>query len=153
MNLLPALTDFDKKVRALVYDQTMRTGAPPASGQAAAVLSVTRAEIQASLQKLAEAHMLVLQREAGEVLMANPFSAVPTPFLVRAGKQTYFGNCIWDAMGIPAMLKQDAVIQTSCADCGTAMMLEIEKGELKPSSGLIHFAVPAIRWWEDIVFT
>ncbi len=97
--------------------------------------------------------MLVLQRDTGEVLMANPFSAVPTAFLVRAVGVTYFGNCIWDAMGIPATLKQDAVIQASCADCGTAMRLEIENGELKPSSGLTHFAIPAIRWWEDVVFT
>ncbi len=147
MSAPPALTDFDKKVRAFVYDYTMRTGVPPASEQVAATLSVARAEIQASFHKLAEAHMLVLQRDTGEVLMANPFSAVPTAFLVRTGKQTYFGNCIWDAMGIPAMLKQDAVIRASCADCGTTMPLEIEKGELKPSSGLIQFAVPAIRWW------
>lgn len=153
MSAPPALTDLDKKVRAFVYDYTMRDGLPPSLAQTAAALESAPQEIQASFQRLAEAHMLVLQKEAGEVLMANPFSAVPTPFLVRAGKQTYFGNCIWDAMGIPAMLKQDAVIQASCADCGTAMRLEIENGELKPSSGLVHFAIPAIHWWEDVVFT
>ncbi len=125
----------------------------PAWRRTTAALESAPQEIQASFQRLAKAHMLVLQRDTGEVLMANPFSAVPTAFLVHAGGVTYFGNCIWDALGIPAMLKQDAVIQASCADCGTAMRLEIVNGELKPSSGLIHFAVPAIRWWEDVVFT
>jgi hypothetical protein len=37
--------------------------------------------------------------------MANPFSAVPTPFLVRSGDRSWYGNCIWDALGIPAMLQ------------------------------------------------
>lgn len=118
----------------------MRTGAPPASEQAAAALSVGRAEIQASLQKLAEAHMLVLQRDTGEVLMANPFSAVPTAFLVRAGGATYFGNCIWDAMGIPAMLKQDAVIQASGAvrvSVGLVSNFEDVQGFLQFVKGLL----------------
>jgi hypothetical protein len=30
------------------------------------------------------------------------------------------------------------------------MSLEIRDGSLEPSEGVIHFAVPAARWWEDI---
>ena len=46
--------------------------------------------------------------------MAEPFSAVPTPFAVYVDDQRYFGNCIWDALGIPAMLHADARIESSC---------------------------------------
>jgi hypothetical protein len=36
--------------------------------------------------------------------MAMPLSAIPTPFQVEVGGRHFFGNCIWDALGIVAML-------------------------------------------------
>jgi len=153
MSTTPALTDFDKQIRAFVYDLTMKEGLVPSVQQIVSALGKFRQEVAASLKSLAEAHMLVLQAETGEILMANPFSAVPTPFLVQAGGVTYFGNCIWDALGIPAMLHQDAVIQASCPDCGMAMTLHIVKGELQPTEGIVHFVLPTRQWWDNIVFT
>src|SRR5437667_11759339 len=41
----------------------------------------------------------VLQ-ENGELWRAAPFSAVPTAFPVKVGDRSYYGNCIWDALGI-----------------------------------------------------
>ena len=152
MNIDPSTTTFDQEVRHYVYDQTMKTGTSPTVAETAADLSTTTADVQASFHRLADAHMLVLQRDTGEILMANPFSAVPTPFLAQIDGQTYYGNCIWDVMGIPAMLRRDATIQTSCGDCGTAMTLRIVNGSLEPAIGIAHFAVPAAQWWADIVF-
>ena len=84
--------------------------------------------------------------------MANPFSAVPTPFLVRVGDRSWYGNCIWDATGIPAMPGQDASIEASCGCCGTAMHLAVSDGSLEEAPGIAHFAIPAAQWWDDIVF-
>jgi hypothetical protein len=152
MNIDPATIVFDQKVRHYVYDQTMKTTRSPMVAETAAALSATPAQVHASFQRLADAHMLVLQRDIGEILMANPFSAVPTPFLAHVEGRTYYGNCIWDVMGISAVLKRDAFIQTSCGDCGTAMPLRIVNGSLEPSIGIVHFVVPAAQWWADIVF-
>jgi hypothetical protein len=152
MNIDPDTITFDQNVRHYVYDQTMKTTASPTIVETATALSTTSAEVQASFQRLADAHMLVLQKDTGEILMANPFSAVPTPFLTQIDGKTYYGNCIWDVMGIPAMLKRDAFIQTSCGDCGTSMTLRIVNGSLEPAIGIVHFAVPAAQWWADIVF-
>ena len=41
----------------------------------------------------------------------------------------------------------DALIQTSCGDCGTAMTLRVVDGSLEPAIGIAHFAVPAAHWW------
>jgi hypothetical protein len=92
----------------------MKEGLPPTIAETASALSTTPNAVEASFRRLADGHILVLQRGTGEILMANPFSAVPTPFLVRAGDGSWYGNCSWDAMGIPAMLKQDAAIEASC---------------------------------------
>jgi hypothetical protein len=51
------------------------------------------------------------------------------------------------------MLGQDARILAACGDCGEAMQLSIEGGKLAPAEGIIHFSIPARRWWENIVYT
>lgn len=143
---------FDKVVRSYVYDYVIGEGLPPAIAETSAALSRSSDEIRASFQRLADGHILVLQKGSGEILMANPFSAVPTPFLVKVDDRSYYGNCIWDGMGIPAMLKQDATIEASCGCCSTAMSLKVTNGSLEEAQGLAHFAIPAAHWWDDIVF-
>ena len=143
---------FDKEVRFHVYDRVMRDGQIPTIAGTASALSHTPDEVRASFERLADAHILVLQNGSGEILMANPFSAVPTPFLVKAGGRSFYGNCIWDAMGIPAMLGRDAAVETSCGCCSAAMNLQIKNGSLENADGIAHFAIRAAHWWDDIVF-
>ncbi len=143
---------FDQRVRQQVYQITLGRGYPPSQEELAGRLSVPASEIGAAYKRLAAAHMLVLQPGTDEILMANPFSAVPTPFRVQTARFECYGNCIWDALGIPAMLKQDARISTSCAECGAALSVSIANGALQSAEGVVHFALPARRWWDDIVF-
>jgi hypothetical protein len=144
--------DLDRQVRKFVYDQAMHRGSLPTLAEISADLDTPLADIRASFQRLAEGRILALQPENGEILMANPFSAVPTSFLVELEAFNCFGNCIWDALGIAAMMKQDARIKTACGDCGIALELSVEGGRVRGDAGIIHFALPARRWWEDVVF-
>jgi len=145
--------DQEARVRAAVYDGTLSTGVPPSVQELAQSVALPRDAVAAALERLAAAHALVLQRDSREVLMAAPFSAVPTPFAVRVGERLYYANCIWDALGIPAMLSSDASIQASCGCCGESMRLSVEAHALKPLDGVVQFAIPAHRWWQDIVYT
>jgi len=131
----------DADVRREIYDLTIRTGSvPPAA-----------AFDSDALRRLAEQRILVLDA-GGNILMAAPFSGVPTPFVVRAGDRSYFANCIWDALGISPMLKIDSTIATSCPDCDQPLELTIS-GSALTGEGIVHFSVPAREWWNDIVFT
>jgi len=47
----------------------------------------------------------------------------------------------------------DATIHASCGDCDEALTLTVQHGKLERADGVVHFAVPAARWWDDIVFT
>jgi len=142
----------DVKVRAAVYDGAIEHGVPPLVDDVARRVSLPPAAVRESLERLAGGRALVLQPESREVLMANPFSAVPTPFAVRANDRLYYGNCIWDALGIPALLRCDARIECSCGCCGEAMTLEVHSETLSGGQGTVHFAIPAHRWWQDIVY-
>jgi len=144
--------ELDEQVRRHVYEVALSTGAPPTVSALSASLRLARDETEASLRRLADAHVLVLQPERPEILMAAPFSAVPTSFHVRTAEYSCFANCIWDALGIAAMLHGDVRIDTSCQDCGGPMSVEVRAGAVS-AEGLVHFAVPAKEWWADIVFT
>jgi hypothetical protein len=146
-------SEVDAEVRKAVYDRFLVHAAPISKQQVAEKLSLSVEQVATSYQRLAEAHMLVLQPASGEVLMANPFSAVPTAFRVRSADKQWWANCIWDGLGVLAMLHQDGSVETSCPDCGEALQLAVESGELSQGQGVVHFAVPASRWWDDIVFT
>ena len=144
---------LDRQVRRQVYDVAMHRGKPPLIEEISSPLNLSPEDVQCSLQRLAAGRALVLQAGTGEVLMANPFSAVPTPFLVAVSGFSCYGNCIWDALGIPAMLRRDARIRTACADCGLDLELRVINGRIQGDSSLIHFAIPAHHWWDDIVFS
>jgi hypothetical protein len=144
---------FDKQIRRYVYDHFIKVGQAPTLVETAAALTSSLLEVEAAHRRLAEGRALVLQAATAEVLMAPPFSAIPTPFKVEVGDRSWWGNCIWDALGIPAMLKEDVRISTSCGDCNEAMVLTIKDEALLETSGLIHFALPAKQWWSNIVFT
>ncbi|MBI3362223.1 MAG: hypothetical protein HY023_14055 [Chloroflexi bacterium] len=142
---------FDLRVRRHIYYITLRRGYPPTLAEASEDLRVSVEEVRVAFQRLATGRVVVVQRDTDEILMANPFSAVPTPFVVETDDYSCFGNCIWDSLGIAAMLNKDARIKTACGECGTAMEVRVVNGAVQ-GDGLIHFAIPALHWWDDIVF-
>ena len=87
--------------------------------------------------------------------MAPPFSGIKTPFLVRVGEKSYYANCVWDALGIPAALHSGGEVTASDGQTHEAMTLEVRSsgGGPVPQECVIHFAVPAARWWDDIIYT
>ena len=85
--------------------------------------------------------------------MANPFSAVPTAYRVRAAERWWFANCAWDAYGVCAALHADGDIEFSCPDCGEARHVEVREQRPSDTSLLFHCLVPAAAWWDDIAFT
>lgn len=143
---------FDNEVRLALYRLFIDRGRAPVPAEIARELGEPLVDVEASLQRLADAHVIVLASGSTYVWMANPLSAIPTPFRVEMQGREWFGNCIWDALGIVAMLGDDGDVQTWCPDCGDEMSLAVRAGEVA-GEGLIHFAVPAARWWEDIGFT
>jgi len=143
---------FDREVRLAVYRTVVAESRPPSVPEVAAELGVATADVDTSLHRLADGHVLVLTPGTNSIWMAAPFSAIPTPFEVTVGQRRYFANCIWDALGIPACLHADALIDTFCPDCSEPIRFRVSDDALEdtPTDARIHFSVPAARWWEDI---
>ncbi len=146
--------DFDTAVKLHVYRTIAETALAPAAAEVAAALGRPAEEVEAAFTALAEKRLLVLEPGTRDrIRMAPPFSGVETPFRVAVEGKCYFANCVWDALGVAAALHRDAVVETTCGDCGEPMRLEVRAGAPAPQECAIHFAVPAARWWDNIIYT
>ena len=144
---------LDAVLRNHVYDATLRRGSPPTIADLATTARATIDDVRAGLARLAAARVLVLQPTSGEILMAPPFSSVPTSFVVQTPPHASYANCAWDALGVSVMLREPARIVSACGCCGDALSLFTRMDGPPQGDGVIHFAVPARHWWDDIVFT
>jgi hypothetical protein len=144
----------DREIRLHVFHQAAETVHVPKPDEIAAELGRPPFAVEAALDRLAPRHLLVLALRMANVWVAPPFCAVSTDFRVNDLGCTYWGICIWDALGIPAALHADATITARCSDCGEELDLKIRGGRLVrgDDDGIVHFAVPASRWWDNIAF-
>lgn len=143
----------DIAVRNLTYRLFVDNGAAPSVVEVAAAAGVTVADATASWQRLHDAHAIVLQSDAVELRMANPFSAIATPYQVHASGRSWYANCAWDAFGICAALHTDGHVETNCPECGETIVCDVRDQQPVDKSLLFHCLVPAAQWWDDIVFT
>jgi hypothetical protein len=148
------MLDFDTTVKLHIYKVIAETTRAPTSVEAAMALNCPAAEVEAAFQRLYEKRLLVLEPgDPSRIRMAPPFSGVKTPFLVTVADKSYYANCAWDALGIPAALAADGDVAAMDAFTGEAMSLRVRDARPVPEECVIHFAVPAARWWDDIIYT
>jgi hypothetical protein len=144
-------SEFDQRVKAFSYDHMVRTAKAPLVAETAAALGCSVEEARESYLRWHETHALMLD-ERGELWRVAPFSAIPTAFPVKLFDKLYYANCAWDALGIPATLHRDAVIETACSCCNDRLTVEVRGGHVH-GEGTIHIAIPARDWYKDVVFT
>lgn len=147
------MDDSDIQLRNATYRLFVELGRSPTAGEVASGLGIPVEEAREGWRRLHDGHALVLDPATGDLRMANPFSAVPTPFRVSAAGRDWFANCGWDAFGIGAALHVESVIHTECADCATPLEIRVRDGRPDDADLVFHVLVPAIEWWQDIGFT
>jgi hypothetical protein len=175
------VTIIERRVRAGVFRHFADHGVAPSSADLTRVVSVSASDVRGALRALATAHLLVLD-ESGRIEMAGPFAGIPTPFRLTSGDRSWWGNCAWDALAIPPLVGVEATLSATCPDCGEAIELVVGPDEdvepaafdfaqarrarphnvftvgagfsrLGGSSLVVHYVVPASRWWDDIRHT
>lgn len=147
------MDDADVAVRNATYRLFVEFGRAPTVEEVAESTGQTVEKISAAWRRLSDSHAIVLREGTTELLMANPFSAVPTAYRVLAGGRWWYANCAWDAFGICAALHVDGRINSSCPDCGESIAVEVRDRQAEASALIFHCLVPAAQWWDDIVFT
>lgn len=146
--------DFESEVKLTIYKMIAEDAVIPDSASVATKLNVAEGKIREVFQELAAKRLLVLEPgKPTKIRMAPPFSGIDTSFRVEVGEKSYYANCVWDAFGIAAALKQDATIFSSDGFTQEPLILGVKDSKPRDSSYLAHFAVPAAHWWDDIIHT
>lgn len=144
---------LDRIVRLHIYSHLAETGQAPSVDHVARASNQSFSAVEDAFRRLAAGKAIVLAPGTSNIWMAHPFSAVPTPYLVQTNRVPYWANCAWDALNIPALLGIDAQTHARCPDCSAELSMAVHAGNLLPTEGVIHFAVPPRRFWENIGFT
>jgi hypothetical protein len=147
------LSAQDWDLRLAVYRAFVATGQAPTYSEIARQVGLPADDVRQTYRRLQAHHALFLEPGTDTIRMANPLSAIPTPYRVYVAGRRLWANCAWDSLGIPAMLHADARIEAVSASSGDATANAIEGGELKAAGGVVHFPVPFNRWYDDLIHT
>jgi len=145
--------DLDLEVKLAIYCYFAETGRPPSLDEIAHRVGASSHEVAEAYGHLRASRVLLLESDGVTIRMAPPFSGVATQHVVKSGGVSYFGNCAWDALGIPAALQQPSTVHSRCEQSMEPLHLEVGRDGPEPSDWLFHCLVPASHWWDDLVFT
>lgn len=154
--MVAPLTERDWRIRLHIYRFLVDHGRPPTASEAALQFGMTDDAARAAYQRLHDAHTLFLEPGTTDVRMANPLSAVATPYRVTVNGRTLFANCAWDSLGIPAMLGADASVEsvyTGADGSNTPARYAIVNGALVGDDGIVHFPLPFRHWYDNLIHT
>jgi len=141
------------QIRHFIYSHFADTTHPPSVDESAQHFNLSIEEASEYYKELHNRHAFFLEPGTLTIRMANPFSGIPTDFKVHANGKTYFANCAWDMLGIPAALHTDAVIEAKFTESNETVSLEVKDGQITNNQLLVHFPLPFSRWYDDLVFT
>ena len=138
-------------VRVEVYRAFVEEGRAPQMKDVSARLRLPLQLVTESLRELADDHVIAFVPGTEDLWLAHPFCANPAPFEVSDGRRSWDAICIWDALGILAVMDSDGRVATICPDCRQPIQVSVVDGIVKASAdALVHFGVPARRWYEDV---
>jgi alkylmercury lyase-like protein len=145
--------DFDSQVRAAIYGWFVGSTKAPSVADLAGRLGEDPDAIRDAYGRLFRKRVLFLEPDGETIRMAPPFSGVATQHRVRVGDREYFANCSWDSLGIPAALHAPGEVFSRCEQTLEPIRLRVGREGPEPEAIVAHFAVPAAKWWADLVYT
>jgi len=142
--------------RKYIFDHFFEFTTAPPLEEVMQRFRLTRKEAFNRFRELEAEHHILLVPGTQRILMANPFSAVSTPFRVYFGGSRYFANCAWDTVALHVMLEKEARIESFCHHCADSIEIAMSGGEAKsskPSSPVIFLSTPVSKWYDNLINT
>lgn len=128
-------------------------GYAPEIHELAARLKISEEATAHALDDLQAYHGVVLHPNSHKIWVVHPFSLAPTNFVVRTTTQHWWGNCAWCSLGVAALLNQDCTITTVLGAEGQQMTLHIQNGHLLETDYVVHFPIPMVKAWDNVIYT
>jgi hypothetical protein len=116
-------------------------------------MSASPAEVRRALGELKIGKTILVHPLSGEIWMAGPFAAARTPYEVRNQRHSWWANCAWDMFGVAMIVGERSEVRARCGDCGEPLTVVADPVAEPEDVDVVHFLLPARRWYDDIGFT
>ena len=148
------LSEEDQRVRGILTRAIAELGYAPAPEALAASVGCDLETLATHLQKLADAHALLLHPGTTRPWVVHPFALAPGSCWVRTPKRGYWANCLYCAFGIAAALDSDALVTTRYGGEEEPARYEVRRksGVVTPTSDVFHLSTPVAHWWDNVIF-
>ena len=141
-------------LRVFIYDYLLARGVPPSNEQIGQRFGVAPDDARRAIKSLNIGKTVLPHPATGEIWMAGPFAAQPTSYRVIGRGASWWANCAWDMLGIAVIAGEPVRVEATCTDCGEPVALDVNPdGGVASRDLVVHFLVPARRWYEDIGYT
>ncbi len=141
-------------VRLAIYSSFARDGRPPSEVDLGGQLDLDPEVVRASIAHLARARHVVVD-DAGRIVMAHPFAAVPLGFSVMGAATLWWGGCAWDSFALVHILTEQpsVLVASTCPGCSAPHAWTVRRDAPPAGEQVAHFLVPAARMWDDVLHT
>lgn len=136
---LATLDPVETELRRVGF-QVILAGRSVSAPELAAGLGLPVEEVCEHLARMAATGLVELD-ERGAVIGCWGLSTRPTIHRLQIHDRQFYTWCAIDAVGIPAVLKADARIDSRCAGCGRTLQIDLVRG--MPMAGTGN----AVRVW------
>jgi hypothetical protein len=145
-----------KALRKYVFDHFYEHSTAPTLEETMQRFGLSRKEAFAGFKQLEMDHHILLVPGTQRILMANPYSAVSTPFRDYIGDRMYFANCAWDTVSMHVMIAKETRVESYCHHCAEPISILLRNGKVVsslPRDPRIFLSMPVARWYENLVNT
>lgn len=147
------IQEIQDKIRLQINRFIFNNGYAPTIHELSLILNTDENIIAAGMKQLMDNHAIVLHPNSFNIWVAHPFALYPTLFWVESGGKKWWGNCSWCSLGIVALTKSDARIFTKISGEEEPLRIDIINGKVIQGDLLVHFPIPARKFWDNVIYT
>ena len=143
-------------MRKYVFDHFFEETSAPTLEEVMRKFGLSRKEAFSQFKQLETDHHILLVPGTQRILMANPYSAVDTPFRDYIGDKRYYANCAWDTVSMHVMIGNDTRVESYCHHCAEPIVILLSDGKVVssvPKDPLIFLSMPVAKWYDNLVNT
>jgi hypothetical protein len=142
-----------RDLRIYIYDVLLERGLPPSALEIGRHFGRSEREVKHAIADLKIGKTVLPHRVTREVWMAGPFASEPSEYRVEGKHVTWYANCAWDMLGIPMIAKEWVTISAQCTESREPIRISADPEGPPGNDLVVHFLVPARRWYDDIGHT
>lgn len=141
---------LDTKVHYHIIRGLIDDGRAPRPSVLAELTGASADHLADAMKRLEASHSIVCHPGNKNPWVIHPFSLSPTATWVQGHLHGWWAPCIWCAIGVAALVKEDVVIHSRIGGEAEDVDIHVIDGAVPEDNLVTHFAVPLQSAWHNV---